>query len=144
MYVGLYSGTARSALTDLREKLAGQDVDGSNPDAIRANRARILAEPENEFERSLAESADFYTLSNVRDLLFHTHEKPVDLKQIGDFLDGADLDFLHMDVRPHIAETFEAAHGADAFDNLAAWQDFEAANPDAFDGMYLFWVQKPA
>lgn len=144
MYIGLYSATARAPLTELREKLVAEGVDGSDPDAIRAIRARILAQPANRFEESLAGSADFYTLSNVRDLLFHTHERPVDLQQISDFLDSAGLEFLQMDVRPHIAEAFAATEGSGAGNDLDAWQAFEAANPNAFDGMYLFWVQKPA
>ena len=144
MYIGLYSATARAALTRLRETLAAEGINGHDPDAIRATRARILADPADTFERQLAESADFYTLSNVRDLLFHAHERPVDLTEISDFLTDADLDFLDMDVRPHIAEAFEATHGSGASNDIGAWAAFEAANPDTFDGMYLFWVQKPA
>ena len=111
MYVGLYSATARRGLTALRERLAGQGVDPADPDAIRRVRARILARPENDFERSLAASADFYTLSNVRDLLFHAHERPLTLDAIGAFLKDERLEFLHMDVRPHIAEAFAGCAG---------------------------------
>ena len=143
MYVGLYSATARRGLTALREKLAGAGIDPADPDAIRAVRARILARPEDDFERALAESADFYTLSEVRDLLFHAHETPLTLEAIGAFLEGEGLDFLHMDVRPHIAEPFAAAHGESAVLDLKAWAAFERDNPDTFDGMYLFWVRKP-
>ena len=114
-------------------------------------RARILAQtpdgPEDEFERALADSADFYTLSEVRDLLFHAHERPLTLEAIGEFLEGEGLEFLHMDVRPHIAEAFaagvEGGHGESAALDLQAWAAFERDNPDTFDGMYLFWVRKP-
>ena len=143
MYVGLYSATARRGLTALRERLAGQGVDSADPDAIRRVRARILARPENDFERSLAASADFYTLSNVRDLLFHAHERPLTLDAIGAFLKEEGLEFLHMDVRPHIAEAFAAAQGDAAAGDLQAWAAFERDNPDTFDGMYLFWIRKP-
>ena len=143
MYVGLYSATARRGLTALRDRLAGQGVDPADPDAIRRVRARILARPENGFERSLADSADFYTLSNVRDLLFHAHERPLTLGAIGAFLKEEGLEFLHMDVRPHIAEAFASAQGGAAAGDLQAWADFERDNPDTFDGMYLFWIRKP-
>ena len=143
MYVGLYSATARRGLTALRERLAGEGIDPADQDAIRRVRARILARPENDFERSLADSADFYTLSNVRDLLFHAHERPLTLDAIGAFLKDERLEFLHMDVRPHIAEAFAAAQGDSAVLDLQAWADFERDNPDTFDGMYLFWIRKP-
>jgi len=151
MYVGLYSATARRGLTVLRERLAGAGIDPADPDAIRAVRARILARtpdgPEDEFERGLADSADFYTLSEVRDLLFHAHERPLTLEAIGAFLEEEKLEFLHMDVRPHIAEAFAASldggHGESAALDLQAWAAFERDNPDTFDGMYLFWVRKP-
>ncbi|MXW93700.1 MAG: class I SAM-dependent methyltransferase [Rhodospirillaceae bacterium] len=147
MYVGLYSATARRGLTALREKLAGAGIDPADPDAIRAVRARILARPEDHFERALAESADFYTLSEVRDLLFHAHETPLTLEAIGEFLEGEGLDFRHMDVRPHIAEAFaespDGGPGDAAARDLRAWAAFERDNPDTFDGMYLFWVRKP-
>ncbi|MCY4395608.1 MAG: methyltransferase domain-containing protein [Rhodospirillaceae bacterium] len=143
MYVGLYSATARRGLTVLRDRLAGAGVDPADPDAIRAARARILARPENDFERTLAASADFYTLSEVRDLLFHAHERPLSLDAVGAFLKDEGLEFLHMDIRPHIAEAFAAAQGESAVRDLQAWAEFERENPDTFDGMYLFWVGKP-
>lgn len=147
MYVGLYSATARRRLTALRERLAGEGADPADRDAIRAVRARILAEtdngPENDFERTLKDSADFYTLSEVRDLLFHAHERPLTLEALGAFLKEEGLEFLHMDVRAHIAEAFTAAQGEAAALDLKAWAEFEQDNPDTFDGMYLFWVRKP-
>ena len=152
MYVGLYSASARRGLTALRERIAGERLAGAGIDpadtgAIREIRARLLARPEDDFERALAESADFYTLSEVRDLLFHAHERPLTLEAIGAFLEGEGLDFLHMDVRPHIAEPFaasvEGGHGESAVLDLKAWAAFERDNPDTFDGMYLFWVRKP-
>jgi len=143
MYLGLYSATARGALTAYREGLAAQGADGSDADAIRDVRARILSAPASAFEQSLGLSADFYSLSNVRDLLFHAHEMPVTLDQIEDFLDEVEIDFLQMDVRPHIADAMAAEEGRGALDDFKAWKRFEAAHPDAFEGMYLFWVQKP-
>ena len=79
----------------------------------------------------------------MRDLLFHAHERPLTLDAIGAFLEEEGLDFLHMDVRPHIADAFAAAHGESAARDLRAWAEFERDNPDTFDGMYLFWVRKP-
>ncbi len=147
MYVGLYSATARRGLTALRERLAAEGVDRADPDAIRAVRARILADPQDDFERSLAESADFYTLSEVRDLLFHAHERPLTLEAIGAFLADEGLELLEMDVRPHIADAFadtiSGGQGEDAARDLEAWAAFERDNPDTFDGMYLFWIGKP-
>ncbi len=143
MYVGLYSATARRGLTALRDRLAGDGIDPADPNAIREVRARILAEPQDDFERALADSADFYTLSEVRDLLFHAHERPLTLEAIGGFLKEEALEFLHMDVRPHIADAFAAARGEAAALDLGAWAEYERDNPDTFDGMYLFWVRKP-
>ena len=65
------------------------------------------------------------------------------LDAIGAFLKDERLEFLHMDVRPHIAEAFAAAQGDSAVLDLQAWAEFERDNPDTFDGMYLFWIRKP-
>jgi len=130
-------------LTSYRETLAAKGIDGTNADAIRDIRSRILADPADDFEKSLALSADFYTLSNLRDLLFHTHEKPVTLERIGNFLDDEEFDFLRMDVRPDIADAFAAEESPDALNDLTAWKRFEFEHPKAFEGMYLFWIQKP-
>ncbi len=141
MYAGLYSATARRDLTALRARLAGTGIDPADPDAIRRVRARILARPESDFERTLAESADFHTLGNARDLLFHAHEQPLTLEAIAAFLKAEGLEFLRMDIRERMAAKL-AAGGGDPAD-LDAWAAFERDNPDLFEGMYLFWLRKP-
>ncbi len=143
MYLGIYSATARHELTRYRETLAAKGMDGSNADAMRDIRSKILADPADDFEKSLSLSADFHTLSNLRDLLFHTHEKPVTLEHIRNFREDEELDLLRMDVRSDVADAFAAEEGRGALNDLRAWERFEVRHPKAFEGMYLFWIQKP-
>ncbi len=144
MYTGLYSAAARAQIQALREKLRAEGL-GDDADTIRAVRRRMMDAPEGSDERALARSADFNTLSNVRDLLFHRHEAPVTIAQIRDFLDTEGLAFHGFDVRPHIADAFARHFGADADPrDLSQWETFESEHPSTFDGMYLFWCRKPA
>ena len=142
MAIGVYSAAARADLSRFRAAL---DWTGTAPDddLIRTTRHRILNDPQNEFERSISRSADFHTLSNVRDLLFNIHEIPLTLPGILDFLDQHALTFLRFDTPPAITARFIDTYGSDALPSLDDWIRFEAENPDAFEGMYVFWVQAP-
>lgn len=144
MYTGLYSAVARRPVQEVRDRLRAEGA-GDGADAIRAVRRRMIEAPAGSPERELARSADFNTLSNVRDLLFHRHEAPVTIEAIAGFLDAHGLAFHGFDLRPHVADAFVRRFGAAADPrDLARWAEFEAENPATFEGMFLFWCRKPA
>jgi hypothetical protein len=73
--------------------------------------------------------------------LFNAHEIPLSLSEIRDFIDQQGLRFLRFDTPPAISARFAEQHGSNSIGDLETWIDFEADNPDAFEGMYVFWVQ---
>jgi SAM-dependent methyltransferase len=140
MTVGLYSATARAGLSQFRAALeqGGAPLDDN---AVKILRRNMIQSPRDDFERAIVQSADFNTTSNLRDLLFNVHEIPLSLTEIRDFIGQQGLRFLRFDAPPVINARFIERHGQDARGDLDAWIDFEAENPDAFEGMYVFWVQ---
>ena len=134
MVLGLYSDVARRDLPRLAASSAGE---------IHQARQRLLESREQ--HEMLTASADFYTTSTCRDLLFHVQEGRLTLAEIGRFLREQHLTLLGF----MLDEVSVAAYRARFLDDPAAvnldhWQQFEADNPDTFAGMYQFWVQKPA
>lgn len=139
MAVGVYSATARAGLSKYRAGLDHTEPPSNN--VIRTLRHNMIREPQNDFERSIIQSADFNTLSNLRDLLFNVHEIPLTLREIRDFIDLQGLQFLGFDASPATTTRFIDAKGHDALSDLDAWIAFEGKNSDAFEAMYVFWVQ---
>ena len=89
--------------------------------------------------------ADFYSLSELRDLLFHVQEHGMNLPQIARFLSENRLQLLGFNQPPHVLQRYGAQFPQDsAMIDLALWDRFEAENPRTFVGMYQFWVQKAA
>ena len=87
-------------------------------------------------------SSDFYSLSSLRDLLFHVQEHRFTLPQIRDCLDELGLKFCGFDAK-NIHRHFNLTNtGVDDLYDLDKWQIYEEANPKAFVGMYQFWCQK--
>jgi tetratricopeptide (TPR) repeat protein len=142
MNIGLYSEKAREDIVAAQRFLAEK---GYKPTADDIRRCR------EEFERLPADSplrnvmllADFYSMSDLRDLLFHVQEHRMALPQIEGFLADNHLQFLGFDQAPHILQRFRQKFPDDqAVTNLALWDRFEQENPSAFIGMYQFWVRK--
>lgn len=139
MAVGVYSATARAGLSEYRAGLDHTEPPSDN--VIRTLRHNMIRAPQNDFERSIIQSADFNTLSNLRDLLFNVHEIPLTLHEIRDFIDLQGLRFLGFDASPATTTRFIDAKGHDKLSDLDAWIAFEGKNSDAFEAMYVFWVQ---
>jgi ubiquinone/menaquinone biosynthesis C-methylase UbiE len=144
MNIGLYSARAREDIVAAQRFLAEQGYKPT-PDDIRRCR--------NEFERLPTESplrrvmsfADFYSLSELRDLLFHVQEHSTNLPQIARFLIDNKLQFLGFTHTTHIRRRYHQRFPQDgAMIDLALWDRFEAENPRTFVSMYQFWVQKIA
>jgi SAM-dependent methyltransferase len=139
MAIGVYSATARAGLSKYRAGLDHTEPPSDN--VIRTLRHNMIRAPQNDFERSIIQSADFNTLSNLRDLLFNVHEIPLTLHEIRNFIDLQGLRFLCFDASPATTTRFIDAKGHDALSDLDAWIAFEGKNSDAFEAMYVFWVQ---
>jgi hypothetical protein len=92
----------------------------------------------------LKESADFYSLSGCRDLVFHVQEHRYTPPQLGELIAGAGLRLVGFEAPPEARAVFAAAFGpADPLD-LGRWDRLEARRPELFAGMYHLWAQKSA
>lgn len=141
MKIGLYSELARQHIVSFRKEISSLK-DGTSEAEIREFRQSI-AESQNEHHQLLSKSGDFFSLSMLRDLLFHVQEHRFTLPLIKKCLDELGLEFCGFQNADAIA-SFREAHGveADIYD-MALWHQFEEKNPRTFAGMYQFWCQKP-
>ncbi len=142
MRIALYSEIARQQVVAARDFAAARGY-GDSPDDIRRFRQDVLALPADDPVRTLVRYADFFSVSDCRDLVFHVQEHRFTLQQIALFLRASGLTFLGFDVGPKILSRYRARFPDDvAATDLERWHAFELAHPATFGGMYQFWVQK--
>jgi tetratricopeptide (TPR) repeat protein/2-polyprenyl-3-methyl-5-hydroxy-6-metoxy-1,4-benzoquinol methylase len=140
MNIGLYSQLARRHIVKAREDIALRGI-GASEAEIRQFR-QFLIESHDEQHQLLAVSNDFFSLSTLRDLIFHVQEHRFTLLQIQHCLDELSLKFCGFQ-NPDIVRAFKTFFGedSDACD-LSQWHQFEEGNPHTFASMYQFWCQK--
>ena len=144
MMIGLYSELARQHIVEIRKEITLQKV-GTSESEIRKFR-RSLAESNNENHRRLTKSRDFFSLSMLRDLIFHEQEHRFTFPQIKNCLEELGLKFCGLDAATKSKDAisnFRGLHGKDSdiFD-LTLWHQYEKNDPQAFAAMYQFWCQK--
>ena len=144
MKLGLYSALARRDIVRIRDHIAVRGYPAT-PEGIRQCRQELLGDADTSQWGRVTQSADFFSTSTCRDLLFHVREHRTSLTAIADFLQAHGLHFLGFELDPHIVNAYRSRFPDDpAATNLAHWQQFENDNPDVFFNMYQFWVQAPA
>lgn len=142
MLLGFYSELARGPVVAARRVIAQQGYASTAQD-IRRCRQDLMA-PDSAAElKPLATFRDFYGLSECRDLLFHVQEHRYTLPALKAILEELKLDFLGFNAEPATLNHYRARFPEDALaTDLDNWHQYETANPQAFVGMYQFWVQK--
>lgn len=139
MLIGLYSTRARKIIHELRgyvkEKGYAPDLQG-----IRAFRKDIMDLPNGHPHKSITNFKDFYTSSDVRDLIFHVQETTYTLPEIKEILDLLGLEFIFMKMpNAKLMAMFNEKFGADAKSNdLGQWDELEQERPYIFGEMYNF------
>ena len=93
MRIGLYSELARRDITATRQFIAERGYAPTASD-IRRCRQEIMNLDAGSAQRRVAAAADFFTMSECRDLLFHVQEHCHRLPEIARFIDDNDLQFL--------------------------------------------------
>ncbi len=143
MQIGLYSELARQGIVAARAMIADRGY-RAIPEDIRRCREEIMAAEDGTLLKTITASADFFTLSECRDLLFHVQEHRMTLPEIKSFLAANNVQFAGFILDPSIRRQF-AARFADpgAATDLDCWHAFERDAPQSFAGMYQFWVKKP-
>jgi SAM-dependent methyltransferase len=142
MRIGLYSELARQHVVKIREEINQLDI-GSSDLAMKSFRSDVITSSEEHCKR-VRSTIDFFSLSELRDLLFHVQEHRFTIPQIKDCLSKLDLKFCGFETNEVVSNFKLLNTGADDPYNLDKWHLFEEANPHSFYGMYQFWCQKIA
>ncbi|MCK5617043.1 tetratricopeptide repeat protein, partial [Candidatus Pacearchaeota archaeon] len=139
--LGFYSTIARRYITQAREHFKETKPTTTN---IRNARQEILALPKNNPLRTITGIRDFYSLSECRDLIFHTQEHCYTISEIKELITSCGLKFIGFELpSPSIKKQYNNSYPKDTqLNNLDNWEKFEEDNPDTFIGMYTFWCQR--
>ena len=140
MKIGLYSNLARNHIVKIRKevKQSGIDLDDAS---IRLYREYLINSKE-EHHMKIKLSNNFYSLSEIRDLLFHVQEHRFTIPKIKKYLNELGLDFCGFDSEVITKDFLQYnPEKLDLYD-LDKWNQFEEKEPDAFIAMYQFWCQK--
>ena len=140
MKIGLYSELARQHIVEVRKEITLRKV-GTSEFEIREFRQSI-AKSNDKNHQLLTTTSDFFSLSMLRDLIFHVQEHRFTLPNIKKCLDELGLKFCGFENKD-IISNFRKLYGeeVDIYD-IALWHQYEKSNPQAFIGMYQFWCQK--
>jgi tetratricopeptide (TPR) repeat protein/SAM-dependent methyltransferase len=140
MKIGLYSESARRHIVKTREEIGLRGIVTSEAEVKHFRQS--LVESHDAHHQELAGFRDFFSLSEVRDLVFHVQEHRFTLPQIQKCLDELGLKFCGFESRDIVRRfKYFFGKGSDACD-LSQWHQFEEENPRTFAGMYQFWCQK--
>ncbi len=140
MMIGLYSKIARQHIERIRNDIIKINIEANYKNIINFREKIILSK--NDDYNLIKESPDFYSLSNLRDLLFHVQEKRFTITEIENILNKLNLKFCGFE-NNELLKFFKVTHTKkkDLYD-LKLWNNFELNNPRIFAGMYQFWCQK--
>ena len=142
MRIGLYSEAARRSIVEARKLIAERGYCATAND-IRKCRQEIFREHDEQRWKRITTSADFYTMSGCRDLLFNVMEHRFTIPDVKRLMNEQALSFLGFDLDPRVIETFQKQFPGDsALTDLNHWHAFECANPLTFRHMYVFTVRK--
>ena len=144
MKIGLYSATAHQHIVAGRSFITEHGYTTTLEDIRRCREDMIAMGEEGDQEMIKLRRNEFFSVSELRDLLFHVQEHRFTLPQIGEALHVLKLNFLGFEMRHDgpIKEFKKSYPGKDTLKSLAKWHEFELENPDTFIGMYQFWCRK--
>ena len=142
MRIGLYSEFARTEIVKLRSDIQLHGVE-STAKEIRLFRMHQIQNA-GEAELPIATFRDFFSISELRDLLFHVQEHRFTTRQLKTSLDELGLDFCGFQMPSlEMKRNFQIENpGEEALFDLEKWHQHEQSAPNIFSGMYQFWCQK--
>ena len=138
--IGLYSELARQNIVKIREEIKQRNT-GSSDAEMRSFRNMIM-ESDKDHHSQVLRFPDFYSLNELRDLLFHVQEHRFTIPKIRDHLDKLGLKFCGFETEQIVSHFKRTNKGEDDLYDLEKWKAYEEANPTVFAGMYQFWCQK--
>ena len=138
--LGLYSEQGRQPVLEARGLIERLGYQATVAD-IRRFRSHLLAGRLQGSHQALLNSADFYSTSGCRDLLFHVQEHRFNPRQIKALLARHNLEFLGFVLPTTTKETFRQRFDRSSMTDLDKWADFEIEHPTAFANMYQCYVR---
>jgi len=140
MLIGLYSDKARQHIAQIKDKIKQLKLQSNHENIIKFR--KDLLKNGNLKSSDIKKSPDFYTVSGVRDLLFHIQEQRFTISKIKEYLNKLGLIFLGFEDKLVIEMFKKAYNNKDDLYNLDKWEQYEDTNPRIFAGMYQFWCKK--
>ncbi len=140
MMIGLYSKIARQHIQRIRNDIKKRKIESIQKNIINYREKIISSDTDDHV--ILKKSSDFYSVSTLRDLIFHTQEYTFTIPEIEKFIKSLKLEFCGFENK-EIVNLFKKVnkYPEDLY-NLNLWGEFENNNPRIFAGMYQFWCQK--
>ena len=142
MRIGLYSEFARQSIIEVREEISRAGI-SSNEANMRTMRAEMITSV-SENHKQVKSLSDFYSISELRDLLFHVQEHRFNIPQLKNCLAELGLKFCGFENDQIVTDFKQANTSAEDPYDLDKWHAYEKAKPKTFLGMYQFWCQKVA
>ena len=140
MFIGLYSELARQHIVKMREEIQLANL-GSDGFSMKSFRTDVI-NSDQKHHKKIVSTPDFYSLSELRDLLFHIQEHRFTIPQIKNCLTELGLEFCGFEAE-NIVKQFKLSNvRSDDLYDLDKWNTFEQDSPNTFAGMYQFWCQK--
>ena len=136
--IGLYSKIARQHIEKIRSEIELYDVEISD-NFIRRYRDKLINSSAAHHKKIL-NSTDFFSLSNLRDLIFHVQECRFSLPEISECIDRLGLHFCGFEMDTSLFK--QKNTNPSSLYNLSTWAKYEEENPGTFANMYQFWCQK--
>ena len=142
--IGLYSKIAREPIINFRKNLLNKKSKKKSDNIMLLRKEIIENRVNNKYFKKITNSKDFYSRSNLRDLLFHVQEHQFTLSEIREIIENYKLKFLNFIITdPLIKLKYLKNFPNDIMQNsLNNWEKFEIDNPNIFNGMYQFWLKK--
>jgi tetratricopeptide (TPR) repeat protein/2-polyprenyl-3-methyl-5-hydroxy-6-metoxy-1,4-benzoquinol methylase len=142
MHLALPRAAAHESIRAARSFAAARGR-GPQGDDVRLARQEILALEADAPARAIARYSDFFTIGELRELLFPAHETAGTIADIKAGLTAANLNFAGFNDTPY-GEYAKRFPDDRAMSDLDKWEAVENENPAVFGAVYQFWVQKPA
>ena len=142
MRIALYSETARKSIEEARRIIFENKILATEVEMLKF-RQEIINEKYPSLSK-IRNHSDFYSTSELRDLLFHVREHSFTIPQIKQSIEKLGLEFSGFEfhdksIKNKFAEKY---HNSESIFLLDLWHEFEILNPDTFINMYQFWVRK--
>jgi len=140
MLIGLYSELARQHIVKIREEISQKGI-GSIDSEMRSFRETIIRS-DIDHHKLTVKYSDFYSLSTLKDFLFHIKEHRFTIPLIKYHLNKLGLKFCGFETSKIVSHFKQTNKNKEDPYDLDKWQAYEDVNPTAFAGMYQFWCQK--